>query len=351
MEQTSLFDFRGAFIQNIEATQRVFSHDRSKTLGASETFGCLRRSWFSKFAPNLADKAIMSMGAAERGNVIENHFVVPKLYSIFGRDRVLFAGDDQQTLVKGLNSATPDALIFPERRDVLKKYGVDDIGSDCFGTEIKSFDPRMNLQEEKFVHRGQGIIQMGLFEETTKYRPQYNIILYINAADFYDIRTFVVSKNDDVYATAKARATAVFEATDAYQLKAEGVHNGQCRYCLFQGACRDSELSKFPSTKELLTDNEIKTLTDMAHRYTELGDTVKEAEKTRSEVSEEIKRFLNAVGTKGASVPGFTVAYSKMDGRETVDTDAMEADGIDLSPYMKRGKGYTRLQVTQKNDT
>jgi len=344
-----LFDFKKAFIEKIESAQRVWMHDRSKTLGASEAFGCLRRSWFAKFAAHLA--AASSLGAAERGNLIENHYVVPKLYEIFGKERVKFAGDDQITLMKDLNSATPDALIFPERRDILAKYDVPDIKSDCFGAEIKSVDPRINLQEEKFIHRGQGIIQMGLFRETTEFRPEFNVILYVNAADFYDIRPFIVQYDDVVYNAAKARAKAVFSATDPYELKAEGVHNGQCRYCPFQAACRDSELSKYPETKELLTDNEIKTLTGMATEYKAIDDEIKVKEKTKSELSEDIKRFLNAVGTKGANIPGYNVAYSKLDGRESLDTDAMEQDGIDLSPYKKMGKGYTRLQVSRKSDT
>lgn len=343
---TQQFDIRSAFREGIKGGQRVFAHDRSKTVGASEVFGCLRRSYFAKFLAHLADPRKISMGAAERGNIIENHFVVPMLHRIFGEQKVKYAGDDQVTLVKDYNSATPDALIIEQPRDILAKYDVPDIGGDHFGIEVKSFDPRANIQEEKYVHRGQAITQMGLFRETTEYSPNFVMILYVNAADFDDIRPFIVSHDQHIYTAAKARAKAVMTAKDPYDLKAEGAAVDACRYCPFTAACRDADLSRFPDAKGVLTDNEEKTLLSMALEYNKVSKSVKEGESTKKAMAEDIKRFLNACGTKGAVVPGFRVAYSKMDGRETLDQDLMEKDGIDLEQYKSRGGGYTRLQIT-----
>ena len=82
------------FALAIKSRQRVWSHNRNDWLGASETFTCLRRAYLIR---NSTDHAEMSLGAAERGNVMEKHFVVPCLQQIFGTENVLYASDDQES--------------------------------------------------------------------------------------------------------------------------------------------------------------------------------------------------------------------------------------------------------------
>jgi hypothetical protein len=347
---TKQFDFAESFRAIVGAKVKQFSHDRSKTVGASEVFGCLRRSWFAKFKPELADPEMAPGGAAARGNLIEDHYVVPIIREMFGDAKVLFLGEDQRTLVSGYSSATPDGLVFPTRQDLLAKYGVPDIGSDCFALEIKSFDPRMNIHEEKVVHRGQIITQMGLFNEQTNHKPQWGVILYVNAADLFDVRPFVIEYSPAIYGVSKTRAELVFNTTDPYALKAEGVHTDACRYCPFQTACKDAELGRFPRSKKraVLSPADKEALSGLVTARQSAVNAEKKAKAEKSQVNEDIKRMLNALGTTKAEVEGFSLSYSKMDGRETLDQDAMERDGIDLEKYKKTNNGFTRLQVTEK---
>lgn len=342
-----MFDFRQAFIDVIEANQREWSHDRSFTLGASEAFGCLRRSWYLKHDPDKADPELMSMGAAARGNLIEDHHVVPCLRQIFGEENVLYAHHDQESFVLGLNSATPDSLIINQPRDILAKYGIEDMGGDCFATEIKSFDPRMSIQEEKAIHKGQGIIQLGMFRELTPYKPDFCVVLYTNAADLYDVRPFVVEYDEQVWNVSKQRAKMVFDATDPYELRAEGMHTDQCRYCPFIAACRGAEAAAHVNAESGLTPDEEDRLDVMAAVYRQALADEKVAKQNKSEASEDIKRFLNACGTKKAKTGAFRVSHAKMDGKETLDYGKLRADGINPDDYKKVGAPFTRLNVSE----
>ena len=350
---TQEFDFRAAFIDDILSNQRKWSHDRSQTVGASEVFGCMRRSWFLKHQPQKADASAQSLGAAQRGNIIENSFVVPTLNRIFGEKNVKLASEDQESFVSGHNSATPDALIFPDRRDILSKYGIADIEADCFATEIKSFDPRIFLQEEKTIHRGQGITQLGLIRELTPYKPVYVVILYVNAADFFDIRPFVVKFDPAIFAAAQNRAEAIMTAKSAYDMRAEGKVNDQCRYCPFQEACRAAETDAHPGNDVIVeTDefsvNEVELLEAAAGDYRSALKSEKAAGELKATSAEELRRLLNLLGTRKAVTDRYSINHAVMDGKETLDKAAMIADGINLELYKKVGHSFTRLTVTER---
>lgn len=342
------FDFKTAFAKAVEDTQRVWSHDRSLTLGASEAFRCLRWNYYLKFHPELADKSRMSMGFATRGNVMENHYVVPMLKRIFGEDRVLFASEEQESFVLQRNSATPDSLIFPETRDVLKKYGIDDIQSDCFATEIKSFDPMMVLDEEKAFHRGQGIMQLGLFRELTEHKPEFVVVLYVNASDYLDIRPFVVQFDPIVFAAGRARAKRVYEAKEAYALEAEGMHNGQCENCPFIRACRGEEVARAVTEVHELEMDAWAIFDKMALDYLKYQKLEKEAKEEKSRAGEQIKRLLAAYGTKGVSTDDYSMSNARIAGKSSYDMERMEDDGIDIDKYLVQGNPYTRLSVRKK---
>ena len=163
----SQLDFDAMFASYHATQAKTWDHDRSKTVGASEIFGCIRKGWFekhkngkNKYDPDEDDS---SWGAALRGDILEEHYVVPALYhSIPKGTKLLLAGADQQTLISGLNSVTPDGLLVGLKRDALAKYGIPDIKSNCILIEMKSIDPRAGLSEEKSIHRGQFQQQMGI---------------------------------------------------------------------------------------------------------------------------------------------------------------------------------------------
>lgn len=342
------FDFKKSFIQSIKDTQRVWSHNRALTLGASETFTCLRRAYYLKFHPELAEINDDGIGYARRGDIIENYFVVPVLKHIFGDEHVQYASDDQESFVSGLNSATPDALVFPHARDILAKYGIDDIESDCFCTEIKSFDPLMHLEEEKAFHRGQGIMQLGMFRELTEHQPMYVVILYVNASNLADIRPYVVRFDPIIYAAGKARAKKVFSAKEAYDLPAEGMHNGQCDNCPFMRACRGEEYARAHIEVHALELDAQEIFSALAQQYLEAHEAEKAAKEAKSRCSEEIKRLLSAFGTKSVDTGDYKVTNSRMPGKASHDLQAMENDGIDVDKYRSEGAPFTRLSVKKK---
>ena len=117
-------DFDQIFDDYIAANQKVWSHDRSLTVGASEAFDCIRKTWFVKrgaefgFVENEGEER---WGAMERGNLIEEHFVVPAVLGhLPAPAELLGAGDDQETIILGRSSAhltdlSPNWIVMPLR--------------------------------------------------------------------------------------------------------------------------------------------------------------------------------------------------------------------------------------------
>jgi hypothetical protein len=241
-------DIDAVFQAHIDANQKTWEFDRKESLGASEAFGCIREGFFKKrgdeFGFTEDGGEPQSWGAMERGNLIENHFFAPAFKHHLPEPlAILYEGDNQKTLVKGRSSATPDGLITglipgePFTIKVGKKtIVIDDPKSDCIVVENKSHDSRANVSEEKARHRGQTIVQMGLMRETTKHRPYYAIIVYIDASFIDHISAFVVEFDLKVYEFAKKRADQIWAAKSPLALVAEGKLDGSCEYCKFTKA-------------------------------------------------------------------------------------------------------------------
>jgi hypothetical protein len=70
-------DFAEAFHTFVGANQKTWAHDRTKSVGASEAFGCLRKAWFSKHETPKDPEYKESWGALQRGDLIEQHFAEP----------------------------------------------------------------------------------------------------------------------------------------------------------------------------------------------------------------------------------------------------------------------------------
>ena len=359
-------DFESIFHNYVQANKRVFSHDRSKTLGASETFSCLRRSWFTKFGEAAGfiqdeDEAELSWGAMERGNVIENAFVVPAFRH--SDLELLYAGEEQETLVDGLNSATLDGLITGLKSDALKKYGINDIESDCIVLEIKSIDPRVSLDEEKAVHHGQAQVQLGIVRALTEFKPVYAVIIYVDASFLDVIYPFVVKYDPLKYKAGKTRARILFEevGADGYpgDIHPEGKLSDECRYCPWFGACSAVTKNLIP-TEDDSKNLDSETISQMeglifeqrnAKRLEEDAHEVNESVKQRIKdmlVANSTKRMRSLPKKKGSNEPTWSVSWSSLDGKETLDKDAAKAAGIDLQKYMKSGNPYDRLTITTK---
>jgi CRISPR/Cas system-associated exonuclease Cas4 (RecB family) len=346
---TQFLSIKDKFAAAIKANQRVWSHDRRKTLGASETFTCLRRAYYMR---NDAEATEMSMGAAERGNIMEKHFIVPKLQYIYGEDNVKYASDDQESFILGLNSVTPDALIVNQPKDALIGDGLVDIESDCFATEIKSFDPRKSVHEASFEHVGQSQIQLHAFRTLTPYKPTYSIVLYVNASFYDDVRPFIVKYDPHVFKVAQDRAKEVYAARDPLDLMPEGAFTGACDYCPYAAICKDAEVRSVPGAKNTLDTTSTEALGLLLQEAVDVKQAITPLNKRKKEIDFEVKTFLRAHKTSHAITEFANVAFTAHDGKTKLDDDKLDAfltsHGKTRAEFEDAGNDYTKLTITPK---
>ena len=350
-----MLDFTKIFDDYVSSNQKIWEHDRNESLGASETFACIRRAWFKRFGE---DRGFASdpdyentWGAMERGNVMEDHHVVPALlHGTPENSEYLFSGKDQKTFVYGRNSATPDGLITNLPKDALTKYGIDDIESDCVMVEIKSIDPRVNLEEEKSVHYGQVQVQMALVRRMTDYKPVYAIILYVDASFYDDILVFPVRYDPAQWKMAKKRADSVFNAIGPSELMAEGKLTDECKYCDWRHACAKVNGDGIPVNEKQDDATALALLDDLefdGQKREEIKEEIKALETELEKTNMSIKEMLKVIDSRKVNSGEFRFSWIFLEGRETVNTKAAEADGINLDPFKKRGAGYDKLTVNR----
>ena len=357
-----VFDFDQIFNDYVEANQKVWAHDRSQTLGASEVFDCIKKAWFGKrgkeFGFNEDPDYEEDWGAMVRGDLIENHYVVPAVRNHAPPGvKVLFTGDDQVTLVLDRNSATPDGLItgLPKGCALRIKGGAQDIfipniKSDCVVLEIKSIDPRAVLMEERAKHNGQTQVQIGLFHENTEHRPYYSIVLYIDASFLSKVTPFVVEYEPEAFAAAKRRSELVWNTEDPTELIPEGRFSGACEHCKYRVACGTSINDSIPSREED-EQSTPETIAEMDRRvkmFLEAKSRKEAAEKDVEETKQHVREMLKSRNTRKMRSEEWSVSWYSQDGRKTVDTKAMRADGIDLEPYEKEGAPFDVVRVTER---
>lgn len=357
-------DFRAGFNSAMAANQKVWAHDRSQTVGASEAASCWRQNFFKKRHPELADQAEETdpeWGHTERGNLIENEFVVPTLKHMFGEDKCFYMGEDQKTFVDGRLSATPDGVVVDLPFNALAHYGIENIVSGEIATEVKSFGgdhaaPRKRKEGDKVFyearpkHTAQNIVQMGILQRKTNYQPQFGVVLYVNPVNLKDIRVAAVRYDDKVYQNLKERAEAVFAPDkEAKDFPAEGQLTGDCKYCDFCNACSAVEIARNPNAN-LPTDKfdpaTQQRLRELTTKVAEYRKREKVQEKEKKVYENELKNLLMELGTNRAAGDGWSTNLVQYKGRKSLDKDKLvEEFDIDLDEYMVEGNPYYVLQA------
>lgn len=358
-------DFNSGFSKAVADSAKVWAHDRSTTVGASEVFGCMRSTFLKKFHPELADNAEEvdpEWGHTERGNLIENEFAVPSLKSMFGEDKCFYMGEDQKTFVDGHLSATPDGVVVDLPADALVNYGVDDIKGTEIATEIKTFGGEhaapKSYRDDKGVirympkprHEGQNIVQMGIMQKVTNYKPKTGVVLYINPVNLKDIRVAPVKFDPNIYEFALKRAKAIFEpGKEAKDFAPEGLRTGQdCQYCPFAHICHDIEMKAYPD--QILKYDEVdeaerEKIAALAKETAKLRADIKTIETKKKEVEADLKTALFTAGTTRLAGDDWSVSISKNAGRMSLDKNAMIEAGLDPEDYMKQGNEYYVMRV------
>lgn len=354
------FAFEDLFDEYVAANQKVWGHDRKESVGASETFGCIRKNWFTKrgedFGYKKDEEYEQSWGAMRRGDLIENYHVVPAITSGLERRgmKLIMAGEGQDTIIDGRSSATLDGLIIDAPRNLLDYYDIPDMGSEELVFEIKSIDPRSPLLHEKGIHRGQIQMQMGMIRDTTDYKPNYGVILYVNASWLDDISVFVVPFDENEYRIGLERNAQVFENDDPSVFPAEGKMDGSCAYCPFTEACSKVSLSRIPAKRKALNKKEISSqereviekLTPLVHKQVALKVEKSNAEQNLEAVNEQIRQALIGAGTSRAVGDDWKISYVAQAGRKTISKEKLIAAGLDPEDFMSEGTGFEKLTVT-----
>jgi hypothetical protein len=346
-----------ALAQFAKATARVFE-GRENTVGASEVGQCARKIFFVK---NSSDQAYGvasdedyadAWGAALRGRLFEDHFWIPALRARHG-DRLLYAGDDQRTLVSGFLSATPDGLLIDQPPNALAALAIEDIGGDSsIVVECKTIDPRARLDGPKSDHAFQAIVQIGLIRELTSHRPEVAVISYANASFLDEVVEFAIRFDPNVFDTAKRRATGIVTATAAGELKPEGWIAGgkECEFCPFTKACgviRHAMPTK-PQTEP--PDSQfVAEIVDLAREAKGRRRIMEAATADLRAIEYDIKERLRTKNLRRVESNDVPVVWSPVKGRLSYNMpairEAAEKLGLDLAEYETVGEPTDRLVI------
>jgi len=327
---------------------KVWTHERSNTVGASEIGACIRKVFWLKSENDSKHRVprdpdyTESYGARMRGTIFEDKFWEPALRARFG-DRLKFAGKDQKTFVSDFLSATPDGLIANLTADEKKEVGTE---ADCAMVECKTADPRTNLDVAKPQNVFQTQVQMGLVRENTDYRPTHSVLSYTDASFWSDVKEFVIEFDQSLYDAAKARAMMIMTATEPPAPEGWIAGGAECRYCPFTIACgiqrrnlpfQDNEVD--PQFAAEMKDAAL-SLRAMENSRDTLDSDVRAAQ-------DQIKSRLREKGVR--KIPG-VLQWSSVKGRTGFDNKAIQKAaveaGVDLDQFKTQGEATDRLVIT-----
>lgn len=323
----------------VTENQRQFTHDRRKTIGASEIGQCARKLWFLKHAEKDEDH-VDRWGASERGNLIEALWT-RAMRDHAGRGKLHYAGHNQRTFFDSESplSCTPDAVLELEHEDIL--------------LECKSIDPRAKMERVKYEHEAQVQVGMGITRQATKYNVNTAIVSYIDASFLDEVREFRIAFDAQVFSNLRARAKAIMAANNADGIRPEGVIAGgqECEYCPFAKQCSAMRASAVPVRENGsdLSEAQLKKLTHLARQRAELADMLEGIEHDKRELEATIKDILRQAETRRVTTDELRIVWSALKGRPSWDWPRLRAAaakaGLDLAPFETVGNPSDRLDI------
>jgi hypothetical protein len=282
--------------------------DRTHTVGASEIGQCSRQTWFRK--QGVVEERDTGWGFGERGHVVEAWAV----------DRLRAAGVPiehvQRRVVRGFLSATVDFVLNGEPVD------------------IKSFDPRKTrVPEPKNYLQSQ--VQSGLLDAPRGH------LLAINASDYSDIREVAVDHDPALFTSLQTRAREIM--TGPMPVPEGRIAGGdECEWCPFWSAC----LGPPVDGRGHLKDEERTKLEELADEVRAAKAEAKVIDARIAKSREQIRAILRAADVR--KVPGLVRIHRTA--RTQLDTEALEAAGIDLTPYRRPGRVSEVVTVNGTED-
>jgi hypothetical protein len=302
-----------------QATQREFLQDRQQTVGASSVGRCARQVFYEKnegdpvYGSNRDPEYVNRWGATLRGSMIENNFWEPALRAAFG-EKLLFAGQNQKTLINGFLSATPDGLAIQQPDDVLAHLGVASIEGDCVVLEAKSIDPRAGMDEPKAEHAFQIIVQIGLIREMTPYRPVWGLLSYVDASFWDVVHEFPIRYDPEIFDEAKRRARDIMLARSAQDLKPEGAIAGgkDCSLCAFTQACGQAAAARVPVNNKPVVAEMADAIAALARDAKILRGAAAQTLLDAKQREEEVRAMLVAAETRKLAHDGVHVSWTPL---------------------------------------
>lgn len=333
------------------SNEKEWAHDRAATVGASEIGKCIRQTWLAKKEHPADEGYDPSVGALIRGDLIENEVWVPAIREAvtdkFPGVELLHAGGDQETLFDGFLSSTSDGCIVNRSNEAVELFGVTLDPGKAMAVECKSIDPRVDLREPKPEHSIQVRVQMELIRQTYGYDVVCGVLTYIDASFFDTCHEFIIERDPAFVETMKDRARLIMKGQNAADFRPEGKMAGgkECQYCPYQAHCADATAAAIPTDEVEVDGQTLRTIENAIATRDRAAQAIDEWNQTKEAATEAIKEALRAAGTRRVKTDDFSVSYSAVKGRVTVDIKAAEAAGLDLSAFKKEGSPSDRLTI------
>lgn len=294
-------------------TETIRDWDRGDTVGASEIGQCARRVSYLKQEITPDEGYEDSWGMKERGHWVEA-WVVSRLRA--NGAPVVEAGEHQVTRSDGFFSATPDGRV------------------DNVSFDVKSYDPRKSKFPEP-AHVLQARIGARLNPATNT-----AMLIYVNASDFEEQQEFGPwpEIDDDELASLKARARNIITRPPEDHPR-EGFIAGDCSRlnCPFRQRCIGEEIQG----KGSIGADEQAELAKIQAEHEAAKKRLEAAERDKRHLQERVRQIFRACDV--CKVSG--IASISRQSRESLDTKAMERDGIDLALYRKEGTPFDVITI------
>jgi len=314
-----------------------FDADRKKRVGASEVGRCARQTVAHKLGLDPDKDVSPTNGYAVRGDVMEDAWSAP-LFREWAKahgGELLYSGQAQQITFTGQGvplSATPDGLAIGVKRDILKPYGVPDIGkSKQLVVELKSLDPRVGAHKlPKSPHVPQVITQMGMIRKATKYRPEWGIIAYTDASNYFDLKVYPIAFDERAFKSLVVRAQSILNAKDWDQMPPEGKIAGgsECNECPFQRRCLGF-LSWIPGEDPRAPKPaDVKKVETVAERVHKAKAAAEKASQAVRDTEAELYTVLNGVKRRFVMGKKYTVSAKATASQNRYDAKKLVAELI-----------------------
>ena len=250
-------------------------------------------------------------------------------------------GKHQVTVIDEINklAATPDGIMWVAGEPIL--------------LEIKTIDPRVNLNGPKPAHHRQVMFAMALMARVHSIKPTRAVILYVDCSNYANVTAFDVDY-DEVEGDALIDRAKRIHAATLDELQPEGVYDGgnECKTCDFAAQCKAYQVERVEraDASAPIDDGDLTDLDDLATQREAAAQMESEAKRIKESAANQIRMILDDRGLSYAKTPSFTIWQNVAKGRETCNWRQAVEDGVDLSDYVSVGNGYPRLMVRRAKD-